>query len=59
MLNILVIGNGQCGNRILDSINRHAMGGGKKTATGLPNSIRSRDLKAMLKPLLLTLLLMT
>ncbi len=29
MLNILVIGNGQCGNRILDSINRHAMGGGK------------------------------
>jgi len=29
LLNILVIGNGQCGNRILDSINRHAMGGGK------------------------------
>ncbi|MGB9926869.1 MAG: cell division protein FtsZ [Methanosarcina sp.] len=29
MLNILVIGNGQCGNRILDSINRHALGGGK------------------------------
>lgn len=29
MLNILVIGNGQCGNRILDSINQHAMGGGK------------------------------
>jgi tubulin-like protein CetZ len=29
LLNILVIGNGQCGNRILDSINRHALGGGK------------------------------
>lgn len=29
MLNILVIGNGQCGNRILDSINMHALGGGK------------------------------
>ena len=29
MLNILVIGNGQCGNRILDSINRHALGGGR------------------------------
>lgn len=29
MLNILVIGNGQCGNRILDSFNRHALGGGK------------------------------
>lgn len=29
MLNILIIGNGQCGNRILDSINRHALGGGK------------------------------
>lgn len=27
MLNILIIGNGQCGNRILDSINRHALGG--------------------------------
>jgi cell division GTPase FtsZ len=29
LLNILVIGNGQCGNRILDSINKHAFGGGK------------------------------
>ncbi len=29
MLNVLVIGNGQCGNRILDSINQHALGGGK------------------------------
>ena len=29
MLNILVIGNGQCGNRILDSVNKHAFGGGK------------------------------
>ena len=29
MLNVLVIGNGQCGNRILDSINLHALGGGK------------------------------
>lgn len=27
MLNILVIGNGQCGNRIMDSINKHAFGG--------------------------------
>ena len=31
MLNILVIGNGQCGNRILDSINKHAFGGGKSS----------------------------
>jgi cell division GTPase FtsZ len=29
LLNVLVIGNGQCGNRILDSINKHALGGGK------------------------------
>lgn len=29
MLNILIIGNGQCGNRILDAINRRALGGGK------------------------------
>jgi cell division GTPase FtsZ len=28
MLNILLIGVGQCGNRILDSINREAFGGG-------------------------------
>ncbi len=28
MLNILVIGVGQCGNRILDSINKEAFGGG-------------------------------
>lgn len=29
MLNILMIGAGQCGNRILDAINREAFGGGK------------------------------
>ncbi|MCL7415577.1 MAG: cell division protein FtsZ [ANME-2 cluster archaeon] len=29
MLNILMVGTGQCGNRILDSINREAFGGGK------------------------------
>lgn len=28
MLNILIIGAGQCGNRILDSINKEAFGGG-------------------------------
>ncbi len=28
MLNILIIGAGQCGNRILDAINREAFGGG-------------------------------
>ncbi|MCL2142521.1 MAG: cell division protein FtsZ [Methanimicrococcus sp.] len=25
MLNVLIIGNGQCGNRILDAVNKHAM----------------------------------
>ena len=29
MLNVLIIGVGQCGNRILDSINKEAFGGGK------------------------------
>jgi len=29
MLNVLIVGVGQCGNRILDSINREAFGGGK------------------------------
>ena len=25
MLNVLIVGNGQCGNRILDAVNKHAM----------------------------------
>jgi len=29
MLNVLIVGVGQCGNRILDSINKEAFGGGK------------------------------
>jgi len=32
LLNVLVIGNGQCGNRILDAINREAFGTGSKYA---------------------------
>lgn len=37
LLNILIIGNGQCGNRILDSINRESMNRGStlKEATGV------------------------
>ncbi|WNY25873.1 cell division protein FtsZ [Methanolapillus millepedarum] len=36
MLNVLIIGNGQCGNRILDSINKQAMNRGStaKEASG-------------------------
>ncbi|MEA1984554.1 MAG: cell division protein FtsZ [Euryarchaeota archaeon] len=32
MLNILIVGNGQCGNRILDAINKEAFGGKGKLA---------------------------
>lgn len=32
MLNILIIGNGQCGNRILDAVNKEAFGGSGKLA---------------------------
>ena len=32
MLNILMVGNGQCGNRILDAINKQAFGGKTKFA---------------------------
>jgi len=28
MLNVLILGVGQCGNRILDAVNKEAMGGG-------------------------------
>jgi tubulin-like protein CetZ len=28
MLNVLMLGVGQCGNRILDAINKEAFGGG-------------------------------
>ena len=36
MLNVLIVGNGQCGNRILDAINKHAMNRGSnvKEASG-------------------------
>jgi len=32
LLNILIVGNGQCGNRILDAINKEAFGGKSKFA---------------------------
>ncbi|MFP4655499.1 MAG: cell division protein FtsZ [Methanohalobium sp.] len=32
MLNVLIIGNGQCGNRVLDAINKEAFGKGGKFA---------------------------
>ena len=36
MLNVLIIGNGQCGNRILDAVNKHALtrGSNIKEASG-------------------------
>ena len=36
MLNVLIVGNGQCGNRILDAVNKHALtrGSNVKEASG-------------------------